>query len=230
MYWEGECPEWIRLCQETVRKHGTDVRLLTPGDFDALRSVDRDIDLNGLHVAHRADFVRSFLLAHFGGLWIDSDCIVMQPLHRILKELRENDFIAHRERSGSFSNGFMGACRQSTVAGALYARNCQTLRLRQPRRWMSLGGDPLTEILATTTVRWQELPFQWIQPVCWSRPDVFFAANSGTVHAAAVDEHAICYMMSNTEVKRYQTAHRESDLLAPDTFFTYLIRRALTGE
>jgi hypothetical protein len=80
MYWEGSCAGWIRACQETVFRHGGDVRLLGPRDLDHLQHVDRDLDLSRLHVAHRADYIRAFLLARYGGLWIYSACIVLRPL------------------------------------------------------------------------------------------------------------------------------------------------------
>ncbi len=86
-YWEGPKPPWIEACHATVRAHAADVRLLGPEEFDALRGdADRDIDLSALHVCHRSDYIRAFLLAKYGGLWIDSDAIVMQDLTPTLME------------------------------------------------------------------------------------------------------------------------------------------------
>jgi len=230
MYWEGECPEWIRLCQQTIIRHGANVRLLSAGDFDSIRDTDRDIDLSRLHVAHRADFVRSFLLARFGGLWVDSDCIVMSSLDSILKELEKHDFVAHRERSGYFSNGFIAARRNSQIALELYGRICGALRSGQTLGWMSLGGGPLTKILNETSIPWRELPCEMVQPICWSNPGAFFAVRSTEEHGAAIDAGALCYMLSNTEVQRYQAKNTQEDLLARGTFFKYLIERSLTTE
>src|ERR1051325_10397680 len=98
LYWEGEYPDWIRDCHATIAAHVPGVRLLTPETFYALRDCDWDIDLGALPVVHRVDFMRAFLLARYGGLWIDSDCVVMQPLGPLLALLREHDFVAHRER------------------------------------------------------------------------------------------------------------------------------------
>src|SRR6266540_4290909 len=92
LYWEGPCPDWILACRETITSHARDPRLLGPRDIDQLRDSDRDLDLSGLHVAHRADYVRALVLARYGGLWVDADCIVMHPLDRILDLLREHDF------------------------------------------------------------------------------------------------------------------------------------------
>jgi hypothetical protein len=152
LYWEGECPEWIQACQRTIFAHASDVRLLTPETFAQLWDTDRDINLTRLRPAHRADFIRAFLLARYGGLWIDSDCLIMQPLRAILDALREHDFIGHRERSGYVSNGFMGARPGSRIAATFYRRICAILRSGQPLGWISLGGQPLTETINTSGI------------------------------------------------------------------------------
>src|SRR5579859_3228524 len=38
---------------------------------------------------------------------------------------------------------------------------------------------------------------------------------------------AICYMLSNTEIRRFQAANAAADLLADGTLFNYLVRRSL---
>ena len=79
-YWEGPCSPWIHACRQTITAHAPRIRVLTPERFDTLRDRDRDIDLSRLHAPHRADYIRAFLLARYGGLWIDADCLVMQSL------------------------------------------------------------------------------------------------------------------------------------------------------
>ena len=143
-----------------------------------MRDRDNDIDLARLHAAQRADFIRAFLLARHGGLWIDSDCVVMQSLQPVLDALWEYDFVAHRERSGYVSNGFIGARPGSHIAAALYQRLCAILRAKQPLGWISLGGEPLTEIMNATRLTWYELECERIQPVCWSHPEAFFEVES----------------------------------------------------
>lgn len=230
MYWEGECPEWIRKCQETVFAHAADVRLLSPTDFDKLRDGDRDIDLKRLHVAHRADYIRAFLLARYGGLWIDSDCLVMQSLGPTLDSLRDYDFMAHRERSGYVANNFIAARPGSKIAGAFYKRICDTLRSRKPLGWISLGGEPLTELLKATDVGWCEIESEIIEPIGWDNPGAFFAVNSSSEHQRLLNRRAICYLLSNCEVQRFQAANPSRTLLEEGTFFNYLVSKALDKD
>src|SRR5690606_946768 len=143
--------------------------------------------------AQRADFIRAFLLARYGGLWIDADCIVMQPLRPLLEELPRHEFVAHRERSGLVSNGFIGARPGSTVAQRFYERVCARLRGRKRLGWTSLGSEPLNEVLDSKDIRWHELPCERIQPICWSNPQAFLDRGDQAGHEARLDPKALCY-------------------------------------
>ena len=230
LYWEGDCPQWIYSCQETIRRHGGDVRLLNREGFERLWNTDRDINLARLHVAHRADFARAFLLARYGGLWIDSDCIVMKSLGSVLELLRDHDFVAHRDRQGYYPNGFIGARRGSVIATEFYRRVCERLRANQPLGWISLGGELLTEVLRATSAKWHELPCESIQPICWSRPETFFEIATEDEHERRFNQEALCYMISNTEVQKFLEKNPKRDLLEERTFFRYLLDRALGTE
>jgi hypothetical protein len=232
MYWEGPCPEWVKHCQRTVFRHAREVRLLSADDFEKLWDVDRDIDLKRLHAAQRADYIRAFLLARYGGLWIDSDCIVMRPLQPLLDVLNEFEFIAHRERHGGFwANDFMGAARGSKLASALYQGICKTLRTPASVGWTALGCVALTETLKAANASWFEIKSERIQPVCWSNPDPFFAVRDAAGHQQILDQRAMCYMLSNlTMQKQFQVTDLSPGLLSEGTFFNYLIRSSLNEE
>jgi glycosyltransferase involved in cell wall biosynthesis len=230
MYWEGECPEWIRHCQQTVFAHADNVRLISAAEFDRLRENDRHISLARLDVVHRSDYIRSYLLAHYGGLWIDSDCLVMQSLQSVLDRLRDFDFVAHRERRGVFSNDFMAARRGSQIAAALYCRVCEIMRSRRPLGWTALGSEPLTSVLTNTNAPWYEIACELIQPICWSNPGAFFAINDRNEHERLYSSRALCFMLSNVTLKRYQAANPSKDLLGENTFFRYLLGKALDNN
>jgi hypothetical protein len=226
-YWEGPMPDWIAACLDTARRHVPSLRVLGPAEFDALRDRDRDIDLSRLHVAQRADVVRAFLLMRFGGLWIDADCLVMRDLGELLSQLAGVDCIVHRERQGLYSNAFLAAAPGSVVAARLYDAVCARLRSGGPLGWIALGNEPLTQVLDEVAAPRLELPTQRIQPVCWSRPQEFFRQGDDAQHARALDPEALCYMLSQQNVNRFQRATPGAALTAPRSFFSFLLRRAL---
>lgn len=229
MYWEGPCPEWIRECQDTVFRHGGDVRLLGPADFDRIRDVDRDIDLTGLRIAHRADFIRAFLLATYGGIWVDSDCIVMHSLDPVIELLTEYDFVAHFERFGRVSNGFLASRPGGTIARSYYSRLCHILRSGKPLWWLALGAEALMATLGETPEPWYRLACELVQPVCWSEPEAFFRTGPDSLHASLFNPRSICYMLAHNMIQWYITEHPGADLTTPGTFFSYLLERSRQG-
>lgn len=231
LYWEGPCPEWILRCRETILRHGGDVRLLDRAAFEALRTEDRDIDLDRLLPAHRADYARALLLARHGGIWLDSDCVLMRPLDRVHEAIAEHGFVVHKDRQGYYPNGFIAAAPGNPTADSFYSAVAGRLRAGRPLGWISLGGEPLTHLLrggAGGGAPFHELPCEAIQPVCWSRPDLFFRRGGEAEHEAAFDAEAITYMLSNTEVSVYVQKHPGADLLAPDSFFSFILARSMS--
>lgn len=223
MYWEGERPEWIRNCERTVQGHAADVRILGPDDFDRLWDRDRDINLTRLHVVQRADYIRAFLLTRYGGLWIDSDCVVMKPLAPVIAMLESQEFVAHKERKGWYGNDFMGASPGSRIAAAIYARICQQLRSGRPIGWTALGCEVVTAVLRSTSAPWRELDCELIQPICWSRPAPYFEVATPEEHDRNLDPRALCYMLSNQEAQKFAAAHPGRQLMDDGSFFRHLI-------
>src|SRR5438067_12216062 len=80
LYWEGPQPAYISLCCQTVFAHNSNVMVLDRTSFDHLFTHDRDIDIDALSLNHKSDFIRAYLLKHYGGLYVDADCVVMQDL------------------------------------------------------------------------------------------------------------------------------------------------------
>src|SRR5262249_26837941 len=230
LYWEGACPDWITACQRTAFAHWRDVRLLNWEAFERLWDTDRDLAIGGLQVAHRADFIRAFLLARPRGVWIDSDCLVVRNLQPVFDLLDTFDFIGHAERQGHISNGFMGARSNSVIANNYYRRVCDLLRSNQPLQWLTLGADTLTATLNDSSVPWYRLGYELIQPVCWSNPDAFFRLADEDEHTRVFNERSFCYMLSNSTVRAYMANHPEQSLLSEKTFFRYVLDRATEPE
>lgn len=224
LYWEGDLPEWISKCQRTVFKHALNVRLLTPIEFNEMRVNDSDIRIEDLHVAHRADYIRAFLLARFGGLWVDSDCIVLKSLQPLVDLLNEYEFLGYRERSGEVTNNFMGASVNSSIAINYYKLVCNILRSEQPIEWLTLGSKALTRTLNESGKPWYEMNVDQIQPVCWSNPSAFFQKREDKDHQNTLNAKSYCYMLSANMIRGYHSENQNSNMLDNDTFFSYLLR------
>ena len=230
LYWEGALPDWIAACRQTIFAHCPDVRLLDWITFDQLWDSDRDLDIHRLSVAHRADFIRAFLLARFGGLWIDSDCLVMRDLQPVFDLLDEYDFVAHAERQGHISNGFIAAAPDGVIARAYYKRLCEIMRSGRELSWLTLGADLLTATLNDSRIPWYRLGYELVQPVCWSNPQQFFRVAEATEHARVFNPRSLCYMLSNNTVQGYAREHATVSLMDAGTFFRFLLQHSLEAR
>jgi len=223
LYWEGECPAWIQACRTTIIRHAPQVRVLNPETWDALWLEDRNIDLASLGVEHRSDFIRAYLLAHYGGLWIDSDCVVLRPLDQLLDVLPGIQSLGYQEHYGYLPTAFFGAPCGSTTMAAYYARMRQILLTHESRRW-TCAADIVAEVSDRFVGQHILLPLSCVQPVAWNRQAEFYAIRSDADHAERVAPSAVCSMLAYTACKVYERAHPGESLLNDGTFFRYLLK------
>ncbi len=112
-YWEGLCPPYVELCLDSLRRHAG-ARVLDRASFDGLWTSDRDLPIDALYVAHRADYIRAYLLRHYGGFWIDADCVLLRPVAPLAALLDQHDLVTYREPAGSIANRLpAGAARRA---------------------------------------------------------------------------------------------------------------------
>ncbi len=230
MYWEGVAPEWILECRSSIHKNADNVKLLNEATFEELREHDRDIKLQKLPIALKADYIRAYLLAHFGGFWLDSDCILLKNLGPLLCKLSDYEFIAHRERSGLVSNAFIGAPKNSRLARTYYQNICSVLRSGRSLGWTSLGSEPLSKLLNSEKDRWLELRCDSVQPVCWSTPEIYFELKEDSDHEKQFRQDTWCYMLSNEQIKKYAKHNKSASLMHNRSFFSFVIRKSMVDN
>lgn len=85
-------PTYVKLCEKTLRKNaGLEVVLLNeekaweligarPPHYDALK-----------HWAHKADIIRWSLIYKYGGMWLDTDTILINPVDGLYDEAVDKD-------------------------------------------------------------------------------------------------------------------------------------------
>jgi len=93
LYWEGPQSALIELCWESVQRHCKNVKRLSKDDAADL--------LHPPAAWHRferpesrADYVRAALLSQYGGVWLDSDVVVLKPLDFLPPLLLKHSLVA----------------------------------------------------------------------------------------------------------------------------------------
>ena len=98
LYWENKPgskkPVYIDLCYKTIDKNCSNFRVHKLNEknvYDYLPDLRRDI--NKLKIPQKADYIRYRLLSKYGGIWLDSDIIVLNDLTPLLDYFNKYDFV-----------------------------------------------------------------------------------------------------------------------------------------
>jgi phosphorylcholine metabolism protein LicD len=125
-YWEGNMPDYIKLCMETVDKHCDDkfniIRLNPDNIKDYLPElINYEDKINKLTIPHKVDIYRIMLLYKYGGIYMDADVIVLRDISEITDKLKEHDYVGFGCTGDNCKNGYgepsnwILASRQNTI-------------------------------------------------------------------------------------------------------------------
>lgn len=100
MYWENKPgkmkPEYLNLCYETVVKNceqSFTINLLNEKTvYNFLPNLRRDLD-QYMSIPQKTDLIRLSLLHKYGGIWVDSDTIVIRDLKPLWDKTKKHEYI-----------------------------------------------------------------------------------------------------------------------------------------
>ena len=118
-YWEGDKPPFIQLCDESIQYYcdKTPIRRIhiTPenlGEYLVLPLKWHTMK----NPAQKSDILRAALLYHYGGIWLDSDVVAVEPFHKLLDCLKATEFFCFRLDDGDVTMSCIVARKGSRIA------------------------------------------------------------------------------------------------------------------
>lgn len=105
--WTGHnpMPAHLQICVKTIQRNsGLEVILVTPRNL-AEYVPDPHPAYEHLHLAHRADYLRCYLLHHYGGIYVDCDSICLRRLDGLFDQLDQYDAVGY---DGSIWGEYVG--------------------------------------------------------------------------------------------------------------------------
>lgn len=176
---ESNAPPLARTCWESWRRKnpGYELRIL---DYDSIPEEARRAADRGAKPAWVADVARINLLAHHGGIWVDTTTVCNQPLDSWLPSCLSGNFFAFSQPGPDrpISNWFLAAPKNSEVAKRLcdvvndYCAQSSFADGRTPlERWLTRGlhnrwghrsPNAWRMWLSRPVVRWMSAtPYYW---------------------------------------------------------------------
>ena len=200
-YWEtrGTKPAYIDGLREIAAKNAhVPLTLVTPENLDAYLP-DMPVAIRSIaELAHKADMIRAMLIHRHGGMWLDSDAVVLKPLDHLFGYLEDYDFVAFRssERWRWWRARVRVNCFLSRPGGRVVGEWVRRQHAKLPRtrfEWNEIGTDILHAVCMENRDIVKFLPFEEICPVSWERVDAFSRAGD----AAKIIRDCLMVMMSN---------------------------------
>lgn len=151
IFWEGKEYKLINILRELIYLHSDDnlnykVHFIT---YDNLKNYIGEVDekFYSLKLANQADYIRIKVLYKFGGLWLDSDTVVMDDLSSIFNILNYEEGFLIKENNIILWNGVLGT-KPGTELFKLWSQRAD-LYLKQNNwkiTWLEIGAKMLDNL------------------------------------------------------------------------------------
>jgi hypothetical protein len=236
-YWEtvGEKPKYIDGLHRLVQRNsGVASIVVTP---DSLQ--DYVPDLPPLvhqigEVAIRASMIRSMLIRRYGGMWLDSDAIVLQDLNWLFDHLEEYEFVGFNENGRLHSNSKQHLvrvnCFLSRANGTVVSEWVKRQHAKFPKTdyvWGEIGASLLHPVCLDNPSRVKILPFEWICPIRWDEVEKF---TQREVAIKPILRKCCIVMLSNNSIGKRQPKLQErtvEEIAGGDYLLSAIMRYAL---
>jgi hypothetical protein len=229
MSWAKRRSPYLDLCLDTIRNQSDALRIQIVDRESALEllpDLDRSI-WNALpSVVFRADYLRTRLVHEYGGIWIDIDCVVMNPLTRLLDLLEDHEFVGWGDEGAKFTNNLFAARPGARFVAEWIANQDKAIA----------GLDDLSQLpyhalgrLATEPVAahipYHRLARTTVAPISWFEWRRFLSRVDSPARVVALDPLTV--MLWNGRMNQYLWKLDAEEILRRDMLLSRLLRIAL---
>jgi len=152
LYWVGKEYKLISILRDLMYLHSTNgsgykVNLITDKN---IREYVKDIPdyFSSLCPAHQADFVRVHVICDYGGIWLDSDTIVVDKLDSLFDIIEKKNGFFMKENNLYLVNGVFGSKKQTDLMIKWKTQLMNVLDSKQGKNigWTDVGSSILKKI------------------------------------------------------------------------------------
>jgi hypothetical protein len=234
-YWEtrGVKPAFVDALHEIAKRNsGVDVIQVTP---DSLADYVPDLPDELFEIrelAHKADMIRAMLIARHGGMWLDSDAIVLKDLNWLFDLLPQFEFVGFNDH-GSFDDRPLNVrinCFTARADSTILRQWVAAQHAKFPRTeyaWTEIGTALLDPIVKANQARVRLLPFARVCPIRWNQVRRF-SSRWQNARKILADTHIV--MLSNKSLQQRNprlASMTLNEMTAEDTLISDIVKRAM---
>lgn len=144
LYWVGNEYKLIKILRNIIYLHSTNgkgykVNLITLENINEYIAVLPDYFYK-LCPAHQADYVRVQVICDYGGVWLDSDTLVIESLDSLFDLLEIGDGFFVKEDDKYLCNGVFGSKKQTPLMQSWKNKMLEKLSNNINIQWSDIGN------------------------------------------------------------------------------------------
>jgi hypothetical protein len=156
LYWTGPDIKLIKILRKLIYLHsksgnGYNVHLINHENLHKYLDNIPSFFYN-LRPAFQADYVRVFVICEYGGIWLDSDTLVLESLDSLFDKLNKTDGFLVNERdeinnTNSLCNGIFGSKAKTELMLEWKDNLIEVINIKKENiLWCDLGSKILNDI------------------------------------------------------------------------------------
>jgi hypothetical protein len=154
LYWEGYEFKLIKILRELIYLHsdnGTGYNVVFINRKNLEEYIELPYYFDFLCPAHKADFIRVSIVCEQGGIWLDSDILVMNSLDSLFAILDTQDGFFTKQDNTLMYNGVFGSKKNTELMSVWKNNMIEALNKKENRiRWAEIGNEMLDKFERTT--------------------------------------------------------------------------------
>ena len=238
IYWVGKEYTLISILRNLMYLHSTNgigykIHLITEKNIrDYIENIPDYF--SNLCPAHQADFVRVNIICDYGGIWLDSDTIVLNSLDSLFDYIESKDGFFIKENNYILSNGIFGSKAKThlMIEWKKQIRNLLDIKLGKIN-WCDIGNTMLQNIYNTNSGLYDNYNIfnglDDLYPVNWNNCVTEFIDKPYDNYKTIIRHYQPLVVLVNTVYKKLQDK-TEKEILEGNMPLNYFINKSFENK
>ena len=235
LYWIGKEYKLINILRNLIYLHSTSgkgykVNLITDKNINNYIQNIPDY-FTTLCPAHQADFVRVNVIYEYGGIWLDSDTLVLDNLDSLFDYIENKNGFFIKENNNILWNGIFGSKPKTPLINKWKTEMLVILDKKKKNiNWAEVGNDLLQKMYNTCSYLYADYEIfnglDNLYPVNWNRCVGEFIDKPYDNYKTIIREYQPLVVLVNSVYKRIENM-TEQEILAGKMPLNYFINKSL---
>jgi hypothetical protein len=238
LYWVGKEYKLISILRDLIYLHSTNgvgykVHLITDTN---IREYVKDIPdyFSNLCPAHQADLVRVYVICDYGGIWLDSDTLVIDKLDSLFDLIENKNGFFMKENNTILSNGVFGSKKQTNLMIEWKIKLTNVLNQKKNKiAWAEVGNQMLQSIYNKNPSLYNDYTiFEGLDnmyPINWNKCVNEFIETPYNNYKNIVREYQPLVVLVNSVYKKLED-NTENEILEGNMPINYFINKSFENN